>query len=74
MYNIYVTRFFRESQSSSERSNMADYSVKITITNESNKEGISSQTTVGEENAKKIWEAYLSIAGTIPFLNIEDIR
>ncbi len=74
MYNIYVTRFFRESQHNSERSNMADYSVEITITNESNKQHISKEVTVGEETAEKIWKSFHSIAGVIGFLSMEDIR
>ena len=52
---------------------MADYSVKLIITNESNNKNISSETTVGEEKARELWDSYHSITGAFPFLTVEDI-
>lgn len=54
---------------------MADFRVELTITNtEDSRKKISSETTVGEENAERIYDTFAKLAGMIPVFTFDEIR
>lgn len=53
---------------------MADYTVKLIITNESNKKQISYETILGEERTQELLDVYNETIGIVPCSNLDDIR
>ena len=53
---------------------MADYTVKLVITNEENQEHISFESTLDEEKTQELIDFFSSITHSISFVGLDDIR